>query len=752
MKRVMGQASEPSYELHTLGWKAFQDLSATILAEVLGQTIEQFLPTHDGGRDGAFFGAWSNLAEGGVEGSFTVQCKHTSHSGNSLTVGDLADELEKAARLGDKGLSDNYLLMTNCAVSGTAEESIRNAFLSIPGIKWFGLYGSTWINARIRESPRLRMLVPRVYGLGDLSQILDERAYSQARAILEALGPDLRKFVTTEVHNKAANAILKHGFVILLGEPASGKSMIAATLSLGAIDVWNCQAMKLLEPRDFQTHWNPYEPRQFFWFDDAFGSTQYQRELVLAWNRIFPHIAAAIHAGCRIVFTSRDYIYKAAVNDLKISAFPLLKESQVVVDVHDLHLSEKQQIVYNHMKMGDQLPQFKTRIKPFLDHVCTSFHFLPEVARRLGTQLFTRNFIFTEQHVSEFVAKPLDFLTDVLSGLDVDSKAAIGLLFMNGGAVPHPVSLSPRERTALQLLGSGEPNIRKALTVLDGDILRLVRTEPSRWVYKHPTIGDAYARLLTGDPELIDVYLGGVTPEKLIKEITCGDTGVQGAVVIPHSRYEQIIASLESLTKREALHTFLAYRSDRAFIELYLSRHNEFINSLLDFGSFMGANRKVSVITRLHELNLLPEAARRLFVERARELAIDTPDSDFLGYNRISAVFTDDEIGSLLQLVKERLVPNIYSTIRDWRLNYDRSYEPDNYFEPLKDAITTYRTHFEQDSETESILESALNEIDSEIEELTHQRENPYDDDDYHSSSSPSVDEDDRSIFDDVDE
>lgn len=66
-------ATEPNYELHTLGWKAFQDLSATILAEVLGQTIEQFLPTHDGCRDGSFYGAWSNLAEGGVKGSYTVQ-------------------------------------------------------------------------------------------------------------------------------------------------------------------------------------------------------------------------------------------------------------------------------------------------------------------------------------------------------------------------------------------------------------------------------------------------------------------------------------------------------------------------------------------------------------------------------------------------------------------------------------------------------------------------------------------------------
>lgn len=40
--------------------------------------------------------------------------------------------------------------------------------------------------------------------------------------------------------------------------------------------------------------------------------------------------------GARIVMTSRDYIYNRARQDLKETAFPLLKESQVVIDVHRL--------------------------------------------------------------------------------------------------------------------------------------------------------------------------------------------------------------------------------------------------------------------------------------------------------------------------------------------------------------------------------------------------------------------------------
>jgi hypothetical protein len=50
--------------------------------------------------------------------------------------------------------------------------------------------------------------------------------------------------------------------------------------------------------------------------------------------------------------TSRDYIYRRARNDLKEGAFPLLRESQVVIDVHDLTQDERQQTLYNHIRLG----------------------------------------------------------------------------------------------------------------------------------------------------------------------------------------------------------------------------------------------------------------------------------------------------------------------------------------------------------------------------------------------------------------
>src|SRR5205814_255101 len=197
-----------------------------------------------------------------------------------------------------------------------------------------------------------------IYGLGDISQIMDDRAYSQAQEVLSAFDDDLAKFVITAAFRRSAKAIVNHGFVLLLGQAASGKSTIAAALSVGALDNWKCSTVKVRDADEFVRHSNPHEPNQFFWVDDAFGATQLNLNSVSLWNSAFAHMHAAIRRGARVVFTSRDYVYSAAREHLKESAFPLMKESQVVIDVERLQRFEKEQILYNHIRLGTQPKTF----------------------------------------------------------------------------------------------------------------------------------------------------------------------------------------------------------------------------------------------------------------------------------------------------------------------------------------------------------------------------------------------------------
>ena len=532
------QASNVSFDLHSLGWKAFQDLCLAIAEEVLKRPVEAFLASHDGGRDGAFIGSWSGDPASSEAGKSTIQCKFTSKRDAKLGLPEIKDELEKAGRLAARGLADDYVLLTNYFVSGEASATIAAAFQGV-GVKRCLVLGADWITRKIQSSARLRVMVPRVYGLGDLSQILDERAYAQSRSILSMLGDDLACFVITDAHRKSVRALLDHQFVLLLGDPASGKSTIAASLALGALDHWGCPTIRISSPEEVARHWNPHEERQFFWIDDAFGATQYQRHSTDAWNRQLPLMNTALKKGTRFLLTSRTYIWRAAHRDLKTSSFPLFDRSQVIIDVQGLKKEEKAQILYNHIKFGDQSQEFRRDVKPFLADLAADSHFLPETARRLGSKFFTSNLVLSGHGILDFARRPVAFLKEVLRNLDEPTAAAVALVFMHGGSVPSPVEADHRTNIVAELLGVTTAQMRAALEALQGSLMLLIDgPDGLHWTFKHPTIGDAYAALVADSPELTEIYLRGAKREKLLREVVCSGVTIEGAFVqVPRKLY-----------------------------------------------------------------------------------------------------------------------------------------------------------------------------------------------------------------------
>jgi len=758
--RPKAQATEVAYELHTLGWKAFQNLCVTITGEVWGQTVQSFFDSHDGGRDGAFHGMWKPKDGESFEGSFTAQCKFTAKADKQLQLSDLKDELSKAKCLAARGLSDNYFLFTNARLTGVAEATIREAFLKIPGIKQFAMYGADRISFFIRESSRLRMLVPRVYGLGDLSQILDERACDQAKEILSALGDDLAKFVITEAYQQSAKALVEHGFVLLLGEPACGKSTIAAALAVGALDEWGCSTFKVRNADDLVAHSNPHEPKQFFWVDDAFGATQFDWSSAAGWNSVFPHIHAAIRRGARVLFTSRDYIYNSARQHLKESALPIIRESPVVIHVERLSKEEREQILYNHIRLGSQPEHYKSQLKPFLTDVASHPQFSPEIARRLGNPLFTKRLTVSKAGLEDFVAHPVELLCVIVRTIDPGSQSALALLFMRGGQLPSPVKMTADEERAVSLMGGSFSVVRDALNALDGSlILQSIQGGIYSWRFKHPTIRDAFASVIADDRELLDIYLAGAPVDRLFNEVTCGDCGVQGVkVILPSDRFELLFTrlgafDLERPENLRGLHRFLAYRCNREFLERFIAKFPGFISDL-QVGSYLYAVSDVGVIVRLHEFGLLPETKRAGVAAAIRELAVETPDAGFL-QEGVRKLLTTEEFAAILDDIRTKLLPSLEGTIQNWRDNFYRSTDndPESYFAELVSALKEFRDELTEHSEATSQVESALSEIKEAILDLmAEQPEEPDSDDFRGSSAGGGSDDSSRSVFDDVDQ
>lgn len=758
------------YQLHQLGWHSFQQLCLTVCEEIFGQTVQSFLDSNDGGRDGAFAGKWVRRRGESLKGKFVIQCKFTSKPTQALRPSDVSDELEKARRLVQARRCDSYILITNYEISGITAEALEDAFAA-SGVKHFLSYGAGWICRQITECKRLRMLVPRVYGLGDLGQILDERAYEQATAVLESMREDLSKVVVTKAYKRAVRALEEHSFVLLLGEPACGKTTIAAMLAMAAIDQWRVSTMKLESAGEMTERWNPSEPRQFFWVDDAFGVMQYEAQLALEWNRKFSKIRAMLTSGARVVLTSRDYVYRSARVDLKESAFPLLRESQVVINVQDITHEERRQILYNHIKLGTQPRGFRTALKPFLENIVSHSRFTPEMARRLGGRFFTKDLSLSKSGLFSFVEKQEEFLQEVIQGLDTHSKAALALVFLRNGALESPIRLRPSEETSLVRLGSTLGKVVAAIGALRGTLIVNVKEGgKALWKFKHPTIGDALAANLLKNPELMDIYVEGAPSEDLIQTITCGDVRLRGAVVVPQTLFPSVMNKIGSFLagtsgdyaldrwEREGLvDSFLTRRCNRAFLKVYLQRNLGILPRVSMPGRYLSVVSEVGLVKRLFQLRLLPERYRREFVETVARYAISGEDGHVFADTDMRRMFTLKERRSFLRRTRQELVPKLPDIRHRWQANYPGDLDPQSYLQPYLDVLSGLETEFSRDKEVKRATSKERAFAENWAEERLHEfwernPEYPVDEPEFEEGKRVAAEEAGvRSIFEDVD-
>lgn len=720
-------ANKIVYNLHTLGWRDFQGLCGTILREHLGQTYEIFADTDDAGRDGAFFGTWTPQAGESFHGSFVAQCKFSAQPGKTLKISDLSEEFEKIKVLARRGYASSYLLLTNTIVSAKVAADLRTIILNIEGVECFGIYGGDWFTQQIRVNKRLRTLVPRLYGLGDLTEILDERVYDQAQEILSWLGDELERFVVTDTHHKSVAALRDKGFVLLLGDAGSGKSTIAAALALAAADTWGSRLVKICSAADFKDAWNPNDPEQFFWADDTFGQRQYERDRTLDWNHYLPHLSAAVRRGARVIFTSRTYIYRDAIDDLKESIFPLLKESQVVIEVENLTQREKEQIVYNHLRLGDQSRPFRSRIKSTLSDVAGHEKFLPETARRLGLEMFTKN-IRPERHsVLSFVANPEVYLVEILRGFGDANKAALGLAFMRGGRIKVPLELDDAEQYTIALMNSSLGAVRKAIHAIEGTILiRELEGGIYYYRFKHPTIRDAFGALIIEDANLMDVFLKGTRMDLLFNEVTCGDVGLEGVkLVIPPDRFHALLNRLKTHLGtpdgKSQVISFLATRCDADFLSLFLSTFKGFLRSIRP-PQYILWSKEVKLFSRLKKLRLLPESTRIRFVEHVNELiARERMEWGGIRQEGIRQLFTPQELRSLrLKVSRTRNMDWFSRELKSWveAWEQDREEDPEEYFWQLQFELNSLSSEFSRNRTLSNRYEKALGIIEQKISEL----------------------------------
>jgi hypothetical protein len=505
-------------------------------------------------------------------------------------------------------------------------------------------------------------------------------------------------------------------------------------VAVSSLDQWNASVLKLDDPNKMAERWNPEEPSQFFWLDDAFGVTQYEDALAHQWNRILPRIRPMLLKGAKIVMTSRDYIYNRARKDLKNSAFPLLKESQVVIDVHDLSAEERRQILYNHLKLGKQPRRFRAEIKPYLEGVASHRRFIPETARRLADPIFTKDLFIDEYYIGQFVERREQLLQEVLQALDADSRAALALIYMRNGHLESPIELHSSERTALECLGSDLGGCVSALEALKNSlVVHTHASDESVWRFKHPTIGDAYATILVQSPEHLGIFIQGSAPERLVDQVTCGDVGIENAVVVPRALFPRMLEKLEEFSQsksyksawlsafgvKRALQGFLARRCVKEFLSLYLERNAGLLDQVSSPGLFLDTVPEVRLAKRLHEFALLPEDKRKRFVETVSDYVLEGQDAAALDDDGIRTLFADEEFEALVQRARTELVPRLADIRREWEANYSSDEPPEEHMQKLIEFFGSLKKRFVDDEKALRVVEREVRRTSEWIDEHT---------------------------------
>lgn len=752
------QAYHVDFALHTLGWKAFQDLCAQVLEEELNASVSVYREAQDGGQDAVFLARDA----AGLTVIGTAQCKFSSKVEQRLRPSDITAEIGNVQSLVAKQMAHVYYFITNMGVDAGVARQIREQLLA-HGVAEPHVVGKDWVIGKIRASPRLRAMVPRVYGLGDLSTILDERCAAQTLALLNDHRKALNVYVPTAPHRAAVDILAQHKLVLLLGAPATGKSTLAAILSMMAVDKHNVQVFKCDGPLELKQHWNPIDNKRLFWVDDAFGANLLMPDYVNAWIEFMPKLKTALDHGCHFVLTSRTHIWKDAEPRLGSRNHALLANGSSVVNVGELTESEREQILYNHMKAGTQPSPWKARIKGHLLDLSKQSNLLPEIARRLGDKDFTANIVKLPEDLLRFVAEPQEFLVQTFKELAPDQQAAMTLVFLARSRLP--VHRFPDGEATLVATSYGvtKAQLVQALQQLEGTFL--VRRSDGDNEYRafwHPTFADAISEILGRRPDLIDVYVRGARLDTLLTEVVCeGAPPVRDAVVVPLGSSEALIQRLletpDEAVANEQLFEFLNRRVTKTLLQQVLQQDPKLLGREGQSPPWqrLRSQQTVRIRAKAHAMGLLSDEIRFSTVCTLEHGALYELDASFFGDDSILGMFSPSELMRMTAGLLAKLDSEISETIGKYRDEADPDSDIDSQFEKVSNLLDDIHDLATADEFFEKMYDCLVDELKtakSEVEALKTQGE----EDASFFNSVPRavqrVQQGGRSIFSDVDE
>jgi len=138
------------------------------------------------------------------------------------------------------------------------------------------------------------------------------------------------------------------------------------------------------------------------------------------------------------------------------------------------------------------------------------------------------------------------------------------------------------------------------------------------------------------------------------------------------------------------LASFISYRSNYAFAVRLIDLRPDIWKRLDNFSRPLDEDMNVDLLTTLCKFGLLDEDRRLEFVEEVRAAAVEDADDSFLSDEGIANTLTISERESILADVETEVLGKLSEHVHRLRGEWDRDYEPDSYFDPLRESVNRF--------------------------------------------------------------
>jgi hypothetical protein len=478
---------------------------------------------------------------------------------------------------------------------------------------------------------------------------------------------------------------------------------------------------KLDGPEGLLDSWNPNEPHGFYWIDDAFGPNQPREDYIDRWIAMMPKIQAAIAGKNRFVLTSPRHIYEAAKPKLGSRNHPLFRDGRAIVDVGALTDQERRQILYNHIKAGNQPPTWKSRIKPQLETLSREATLLPEIARRLADPAYTKHISTAFDDLLKFIREPREHLLQTIKELSKLHRSALTLVFLHRGYMPVGGASPEMMQLVLTHFAVDAESLGQALLHLrDSFLVQTATSIGSYWNFKHPTIADAIGEMLGQTEGMVELYLRGSKSHSIRREAVCVNAPrVPDAVLVPTSLDELLVERLAELPDEiwlnRTLFAFLSERASDRLFRIFVTHHPTMLSRTAVSWWLLIQDPKILAHARAHSLGLLPDELRMETATRLETTLLNEADASFLENDNILALLQPTRLLKLSARVRGELLEQLPRIATEIGAQVDLATEPSDNFDDLHTALRTISGLFDNDDYANDRLRQAYDAIDTEI-------------------------------------